>query len=88
MVSFLSSYSPSILNVELQFDTNGNTGGCQATYTVIPNTTVTTPTCANVTLPNLLSIDAQVDNGPMSQVGWINQVSLICSIVGDLSLIF
>lgn len=62
-----------LLNYIRKFDKNGNTGGCQATYTVIPATTA--PTCANVTFPPLLSVNAQVDNGPMSQYGWIDQVS-------------
>lgn len=62
-----------LLNIIRKFDKNGNTGGCQATYTVIPATT--TPSCANVTFPPLLSVDAQVENGPMSQYGWIDQVS-------------
>ncbi|EDR07351.1 uncharacterized protein LACBIDRAFT_298423 [Laccaria bicolor S238N-H82] len=68
-------FPPGTLYQICMFDTNGNTGGCQATYTVIANTTVTTPTCANVTFPPLLSIDAQVNNGPLSQVGWIDQCS-------------
>jgi hypothetical protein len=55
-----------------KFDKNGHTGGCQATYTV--TAPITDPTCANVTLPPLLSVDAQVKNGPMSRYGWIEQV--------------
>ncbi|KJA29306.1 hypothetical protein HYPSUDRAFT_211195 [Hypholoma sublateritium FD-334 SS-4] len=53
------------------FDKFGNTGGCQATYTVIPPTS--TPTCGNVTFPPQLGVAAVVDNGPMSQYGWVDQ---------------
>lgn len=53
------------------FDAFGNTGGCQATYTVIPPSS--TPTCSNVTLPSLLGVNATVDNGPSSQYGWVDQ---------------
>jgi hypothetical protein len=54
----------------LQFDINGNTGGCQATYTVIPGTT----TCSNVTFPTTLDVVGKVENGPLSEFGWIEQV--------------
>lgn len=63
-----------------QFDKNGVTGGCQAIYTVYqaPNTTLNDPpVCQNLTYPQpdqLLDVDAQVDNGPMSQYGWVDQV--------------
>ena len=56
-----------------QFDALGNTGGCQATYTVI--LPLSTPNCTNVTYPPLLGVEATVDNGPMSQFGWVDQVS-------------
>ena len=56
----------------LQFDKFGNTGGCQATYTVIPPSSL--PTCANVTLPLQLGVQGKVDNGPISRFGWIDQV--------------
>lgn len=65
-------FPPGTLYQICMFDKYGNTGGCQATYTVIANTTGT-PSCANVTLPHTLSIDAQVDNGPISQYGWVDQ---------------
>jgi len=55
-----------------KFDKNGHTGGCQAAYTV--TSPIDNATCANVTLPSLLSVDAQVNNGPMSRYGWIEQV--------------
>ena len=56
-----------------QFDSLGNTGGCQASYTVIPP--LSTPNCSNITFPPVLDVQATVDNGPMSQFGWIDQVS-------------
>jgi hypothetical protein len=56
-----------------QFDSLGNTGGCQASYTVIPP--LSTPNCSNVTFPPVLDVQAKVDNGQMSQFGWIDQVS-------------
>ena len=65
-----------------QFDKNGVTGGCQAVYSVYqaPNYTLANPpTCQNFTYPTpsqVLDVDAQVDNGPMSQYGWIDQVSI------------
>ncbi|KAI0697140.1 hypothetical protein BC835DRAFT_785906 [Cytidiella melzeri] len=59
------------------FDINGNTGGCQGIYTVYPQPNITTaPTCTNLTYPaqnQVLGVNAQVDNGPMSQFGWIDQ---------------
>ena len=57
-----------------QFDSMGNTGGCQATYTVIPP--LSTPAnCSNVTFPGVLDVAPTDDNGPLSQYGWIDQVS-------------
>jgi len=53
------------------FDSLGNTGGCQASYTVIPP--LSTPNCSNVTFPPVLDVRATVDNGQMSQFGWIDQ---------------
>jgi hypothetical protein len=58
-----------------QFDVNGNTGGCQDTYTVIPP--LNNATCPNITLPSTtLGVNGVVINGPMSRYGWINQVRL------------
>lgn len=57
----------------LQFDSLGNTGGCQASYTVIPP--LSTPNCSNVTFPPVLGVQATVDSGQLSQFGWIDQVS-------------
>lgn len=68
---------PLTLNPRLQFDKNGNTGGCEAMYTMIANTTAT-PSCANATFPlGPLDVDAVVSDGPMSQYGWVNSVSPI-----------
>jgi hypothetical protein len=53
------------------FDSLGNTGGCQASYTVIPP--LSTPNCSNITFPPVLDVQATVDNGQMSQFGWIDQ---------------
>ena len=55
-----------------QFDSVGNTGGCQASYTVIDP--LSTPNCSNITFPPLLNVVAAVDNGPLSQFGWVDQV--------------
>ncbi|KAJ6626641.1 hypothetical protein B0H10DRAFT_506409 [Mycena sp. CBHHK59/15] len=55
------------------WDKNGVPGGCQAMYTMVTNTTVSTPTCQNVTFPSLLSVNATVPSGPMSQYGFIDQ---------------
>lgn len=53
------------------YDANGRTGGCQATYTVIPASS--TPSCTNVTFPSPLEVDAKSSTGPLSQYGWPNQ---------------
>lgn len=60
----------------MQFDKNGNTGGCQSTYTVIPPVVQDeAPSCPNVTFPQgPLDVEAMVHDGPMSQFGWIDQV--------------
>jgi len=55
------------------WDANGVPGGCQAMYTVVQNSTVTQPSCQNVTFPALLDVEATVPGGPMSQYGFINQ---------------
>lgn len=65
-----------------KFDSKGTSGGCQAVYTVYqqPNTTLNDPpTCFNLTYPRpeqQLGVIALVDNGPFSQFGWMDQVSL------------
>lgn len=61
------------------FDSNGVTGGCQATYTVYPapNTTLENPpVCTNLTYPHpdqVLGVTALVDNGALGQYAWIPQ---------------
>ncbi|KAJ7172807.1 hypothetical protein C8R43DRAFT_1119649 [Mycena crocata] len=55
------------------WDKNGVPGGCQAMYTVVKNSTVSTPTCQNVTAPVPLNVVASVASGPMSQYGFIDQ---------------
>lgn len=55
----------------------GNSGGCQATYTMIEaeNTTIAS-SCANMSFPlGPLDIEATVWNGPLSQYGWVDTVS-------------
>lgn len=65
------------------FDRYGNTGGCQAVYTVYPalNSTEGSPTCGNITAPPALDVNGTtVATGPLSPYGWIPQCT-------DLSLI-
>ena len=61
--------------LETQFDSNGSSGGCRETYTVIANTTVTTPTCQNVTAPSELSVSGTVPLGQLSKHSYIDQAS-------------
>ena len=49
----------------------GNTGGCQATYTVIPART--SVNCSNVTHPPALDVSPEVHNGLMSQYEWVDK---------------
>ena len=57
----------------MQFDKNGNTGGCQDTYTMIA--AQGDATCQNLTAPlTPLDVEGTVFNGPTSRYGWINQV--------------
>jgi hypothetical protein len=54
-------------------------------YTVIQPATPDSASCPNVTFPlGPLDVDAFVANGPMSQYGWIDQVSAL-STAGFLS---
>jgi len=64
-------FAPGTLYQICMFDGMGNTGGCQATYTVTPP--LSTPNCTNVTFPPLLDVVGTVDTGPLSQYGWIDQ---------------
>ncbi|KXN81110.1 ATP-dependent DNA helicase PIF1 [Leucoagaricus sp. SymC.cos] len=66
-------FAPGTLYQICMFDKNGNTGGCQDVYTMIPSNSSSSPSCTNVTFPNPLQVDATVANGPMSQYGWIEQ---------------
>lgn len=52
------------------FDKYGNTGGCEAIYTVIEP--ASTPSCTNITFPEVLDVEATVKDGPMSQFGWVD----------------
>ncbi|KAI0320439.1 hypothetical protein OF83DRAFT_1169305 [Amylostereum chailletii] len=56
------------------FDTNGISGGCQAIYTVIANTTSQTPSCTNVTFPaGAMDVEAEDHQGQWSQYGWVEE---------------
>ncbi|KAJ6574736.1 hypothetical protein B0H19DRAFT_610412 [Mycena capillaripes] len=67
-------FGPGTLYQICMFDKNGNTGGCEAIYTMVANTTAT-PSCNNVTFPlGPLDVDAAVNDGALSQYGWVNQV--------------
>ncbi|KAF9454999.1 hypothetical protein P691DRAFT_792102 [Macrolepiota fuliginosa MF-IS2] len=72
-------FAPGTLYQMCMFDKNGNTGGCQDVYTMIPSNS-STPSCANVTFPSPLQVDASVPNGPLSQYGWVDQCT-------DISLV-
>ncbi|KAJ3574226.1 hypothetical protein NP233_g1905 [Leucocoprinus birnbaumii] len=56
------------------FDTNGVPGGCQAMYTVVKNSTVENPVCANVTAPPQLAIDGMHGHFDYTQ-RWKSSVS-------------
>nr|GAT55567.1 predicted protein [Mycena chlorophos] len=56
-----------------QWASNGVPGGCQATYTMIQNATTAEPTCANVTFPTQLLVNASDHTGPLSQFGVTDQ---------------
>ncbi|KAJ7169510.1 hypothetical protein C8R46DRAFT_1089023 [Mycena filopes] len=65
-------FGPGTIYQICMFDKNGNTGGCQAMYTMIAN--ATTPSCNNVTFPlGPLDVDAVVNAGSLSQYGWIDE---------------
>jgi hypothetical protein len=51
------------------YDSKGQTGGCQASYTVTAASN--TPTCSNVTFPASLEVEALSSSGPLSQYGWV-----------------
>jgi len=66
-------FAPNTLYQICMFDSNGSSGGCRQTYTVIANTTVTTPTCQNVTAPSELSVSGTVPLGALSKHSYIDQ---------------
>ncbi|KAH6916793.1 hypothetical protein BKA70DRAFT_1250610 [Coprinopsis sp. MPI-PUGE-AT-0042] len=66
-------FSPGTIYQICMFDKNGNTGGCQGTYTMIPSYARETPSCENVTYPPQLEVEGIVSNGPISMYGWIDQ---------------
>ncbi|KAJ3801146.1 hypothetical protein GGU11DRAFT_276427 [Lentinula aff. detonsa] len=73
---FAVPFGPGTLYQICMFDSQGNTGGCQAIYTVIANTSSSSLSCSNSTLAfplGPLDVDAEVTGGPLSQYGWIDQ---------------
>ncbi|KZV76921.1 hypothetical protein PENSPDRAFT_645679 [Peniophora sp. CONT] len=68
-------FAPNTLYQVCMYDSKGSTGGCQDIFTVIANTTTSTPSCANVTFPaGAMSVEAEA-SGAFSQYGWIPQCS-------------
>ncbi|KAJ7814153.1 hypothetical protein B0H14DRAFT_3090175 [Mycena olivaceomarginata] len=66
-------FGPGTLYQICMLDSNGNTGGCQAIYSMIANTTAT-PSCSNVTFPlGPLDVEAVTNIGALSQYGWVDQ---------------
>ncbi|KAJ3718427.1 hypothetical protein C8R42DRAFT_723778 [Lentinula raphanica] len=81
---FAVPFGPGTLYQICMFDSQGNTGGCQAIYTVIANTSNSSLSCSNSTLSfplGPLDVDAEVTGGPLSQYGWIDQ----CTDITDLT---
>ncbi|KAJ1309610.1 hypothetical protein OPQ81_006382 [Rhizoctonia solani] len=68
---FTVPFAPGTQYQICMYDSKGQTGGCQATYTVIPATS--TPSCTNMTFPQTLEVDAKSSTGSLSQYGWPNQ---------------
>ncbi|KAF5336834.1 hypothetical protein D9611_003450 [Ephemerocybe angulata] len=66
-------FPPGTIYQICMFDSNGNTGGCQDTYTIIPSSSSTPVNCANATIPNQLDVEGIVQDGPISRYGWIPQ---------------
>lgn len=70
----MSSVKDSEPNFE-QYDIFGTTGGCQATYTVIPPSNPILPSnCTNLTSVPQIEVDARDHTGPLSRFGFIDQV--------------
>jgi len=83
--NFTVPFAPGTQYQICMVDSVGNSGGCQASYTVYPNNTFTQdpktknvtivpPTCANVTSPfgqiNVTGVDV---NGPLTRMAWADQ---------------
>jgi len=83
--NFTVPFAPGTQYQICMVDSKGNSGGCQASYTVYPNNTfvqdpktknitVTPPSCANVTYPtgqiNATGVDV---NGPLTRMAWADQ---------------
>ncbi|TEB39070.1 hypothetical protein FA13DRAFT_1751550 [Coprinellus micaceus] len=64
-------FPPGTIYQICMFDSNGNTGGCQDKYTIIPAEGIAN--CANATLPSQLDVEGIVHDGPISRYGWIEQ---------------
>ncbi|VDC01960.1 unnamed protein product [Peniophora sp. CBMAI 1063] len=68
-------FAPNTLYQICMYDSKGTTGGCQDIFTVIANTTTSSPSCANVTFPaGAMDVSAEA-SGAFSQYGWIPQCS-------------
>ncbi|KAJ4476612.1 hypothetical protein J3R30DRAFT_3487786 [Lentinula aciculospora] len=77
---FAVPFGPGTLYQICMFDSQGSTGGCQAIYTVIANTSSSSLSCSNSTLAfplGPLDVDAEVASGALSQYGWIDQCTAI-----------
>ncbi|KAH8829314.1 hypothetical protein DL96DRAFT_1679714 [Flagelloscypha sp. PMI_526] len=66
-------FAPGTLYQICMYDSKGTPGGCQASYTMIANTTVATPTCQKLTAPPALAVEptVQMGNGAFSRFGFI-----------------
>ncbi|KAF9479107.1 hypothetical protein BDN70DRAFT_711886 [Pholiota conissans] len=66
-------FSPNTQFQICMFDSNGASGGCQTTYSVVPDANSTSPSCQMPPAPAALSVSATVPNGAMFQNSQINQ---------------
>lgn len=57
-----------------QFDSKGDTGGCQAAYTVIPPRNSSKRCNETFSTPTTLSVQGTSETGPLTQYGWPDQV--------------
>lgn len=68
-------------NCVTQFDVNGNSGGCQATYTMITNSSTSTPSCQPSTpAPKALQVGLATSSGALQNFGIVDQVGDCMSI--------